>query len=37
MRYVIGHIQDWPVNRIRELQPQRFIAENSNDLWRWLT
>ncbi|WP_246873561.1 hypothetical protein [Pantoea ananatis] len=27
MRYVLRHIQDWPVNRIRELLPWRFIPE----------
>ncbi|WP_440385472.1 transposase domain-containing protein [Pantoea sp. BS_1] len=21
LRYVIGHIQDWPVNRVRDLLP----------------
>ena len=21
LRYVIGHIQDWPVNRVRDLRP----------------
>uniref|UniRef100_UPI003D0B61E1 transposase domain-containing protein n=1 Tax=Pantoea ananas TaxID=553 RepID=UPI003D0B61E1 len=32
LRYVLRHIQDWPVNRIRELLPWRFITENLNDL-----
>lgn len=32
LRYVLTHVQDWPVNRLRDLLPWRFTAENSNDL-----
>ncbi|KFD24882.1 transposase [Yokenella regensburgei ATCC 49455] len=26
LRYVLGHIQDWPVNRLRDLLPWKIVS-----------